>query len=45
MGRALMTRLLEPAPSADYIGGVELVQRASLEPPEISWSRRAHLPG
>jgi LacI family transcriptional regulator len=38
MGKALMQRLLEPGPADDYIADVELVQRASLQPPD------AHLP-
>ncbi len=33
MGRALMMRLLETGPPGDYIAGVELVERASLQPP------------
>ena len=33
MGRALMKRLLELGPPDDYIAGVELVERASLQPP------------
>jgi len=39
MGRALMMRLLEPGPPADYIAGVELVQRASLQPPDMPRSQ------
>ncbi len=34
MGHALMRRLLEPGPPHDYIADVELVERASLRPPE-----------
>ena len=34
MGRALMMRLLELGPPDDYVAGVELVERASLQPPE-----------
>lgn len=33
MGRSLMTRLLESGPPQDYIADVELVERASLQPP------------
>jgi LacI family transcriptional regulator len=33
MGRALMMRLLELGPRDDYVAAVELVQRASLQPP------------
>ena len=39
MGRALMMRLLEPGPPDDYIAGVELVQRASLQPPDMTRSQ------
>jgi DNA-binding LacI/PurR family transcriptional regulator len=39
MGRALMMRLLEPGPPEDYIAGVELVQRASLQPPDMPRSK------
>jgi DNA-binding LacI/PurR family transcriptional regulator len=35
MGRALMTRLLDPKPPSDYMAPVELVERASLQAPEI----------
>ncbi len=34
MGRALMMRLLRLSPPDDYIADVELVERASLQPPE-----------
>jgi LacI family transcriptional regulator len=34
MGKALMQRLLEPGPADDYIADVELVERASLQPPD-----------
>lgn len=34
MGRALMTRLLEQVPPDDYIAEVELIERASLQPPD-----------
>ncbi len=34
MGRELMTRLLELCPPDDFIAAVELVERASLQPPE-----------
>jgi LacI family transcriptional regulator len=34
MGRALMMRLLQLSPPDDYIADVELVERASLQPPE-----------
>ena len=44
MGRALMMRLLEPGPPDDYIAAVELVQRASLQPPGNGQPSRAHLP-
>jgi DNA-binding LacI/PurR family transcriptional regulator len=44
MGRALMMRMLEPGPPADYIARVELVRRASLQPPDMPRSSRAHLP-
>jgi LacI family transcriptional regulator len=43
MGRALMMRLLEPGPREDYIAAVELVQRASIQPPDSRRPRRAHL--
>jgi hypothetical protein len=43
MGRALMMRLLEPGPRDDYIAAVELVQRASIQPPDSRRLRRAHL--
>ncbi len=43
MGRALMMRLLEPGPPDDYIADVELVERASLRPPALAGSGRAHL--
>ena len=43
MGRALMRRLLEPAPPDDYIAHVELVERASLQPPARARSGPAHL--
>jgi DNA-binding LacI/PurR family transcriptional regulator len=43
MGRALMMRLLEPGPPGDYVADVELVERASLQPPQAR-SRRAHRP-
>src|ERR1022692_2353021 len=39
MARALMMRLLEPGPPEDYIAGVELVQRASLQPPDMPRSK------
>jgi DNA-binding LacI/PurR family transcriptional regulator len=41
MGRALMMRLLEVGPADDYVAGVELVQRASLQPPDNRRSGRA----
>jgi LacI family transcriptional regulator len=44
MGRALMMRLLEPGPPDDYIADVQLVQRASLQPPAIPRLRPAHVP-
>jgi hypothetical protein len=34
MGRALMARLLDGDPPADYIAPVELVERASLQAPQ-----------
>ena len=43
MGRALMMRLLEPGPPDDYIADVELVERASVRPPALARSGRAHL--
>jgi LacI family transcriptional regulator len=43
MGRALMIRLLEPGPREDYIAAVELVQRASIQPPDSRRPARAHL--
>jgi LacI family transcriptional regulator len=43
MGRALMMRLLETGPPDDYVAGVELVERASLRPPELARPGRAHL--
>ena len=44
MGRALMMRLLEPGPPDDYIASVELIQRASLQPPDMPRSGRAQRP-
>jgi DNA-binding LacI/PurR family transcriptional regulator len=44
MGRALMTRLLEPGQPEDYIAGVELVERPSLQPPEDLGLRRRQGP-
>jgi DNA-binding LacI/PurR family transcriptional regulator len=41
MGRALMTRLLEAGPPGDYTATVELVERASLRPPESAGRRAA----
>jgi len=35
MGRALMARLLSTGRSDDYVAPVELVERASLQPPRI----------
>jgi LacI family transcriptional regulator len=43
MGRALRRRLLEPAPPGDFIAHVQLVERASLQPPTVARSGRAHL--
>jgi LacI family transcriptional regulator len=43
MGRALMTRLLEAGPPGDYTAAVELVERASLRPPESTVLSRSHL--
>lgn len=34
MGQALMRRLLDSGPAGDYIAAVELVERASLQPPQ-----------
>jgi DNA-binding LacI/PurR family transcriptional regulator len=36
MGRALMARLLDGNPPSDYIAPVELVERASLQAPQVS---------
>jgi hypothetical protein len=36
-------RLLEPGPREDYIAAVELVQRASIQPPDSRRPARAHL--
>ncbi len=44
MGRAVMMRLLESGPLDDYIAAVELVRRASLQPPDTPRLRAAHLP-
>jgi LacI family transcriptional regulator len=44
MGRALMTRLLEPGQDGDYIAPVELVERASLRAPAAARPDRVHLP-
>jgi DNA-binding LacI/PurR family transcriptional regulator len=44
MGRALMTRLLEPGRPEDYIADVELVERPSLQPPEDLGLRRRQRP-
>ena len=44
MGCALMTRLLGLGPPDDYIADVQLVQRASLQPPAIPRLRPAHVP-
>ena len=43
MGRALMQRLLEPGQPDDYVAEVELVERASLQSPELP-ARAANLP-
>lgn len=43
MGKALMRRLLELCPPQDYIAGVELMERASLRPPEPAHSNGSHL--
>ena len=40
MGQALMKRLLETGPPDDYIAEVELVERASLQPPRVPRPRR-----
>jgi LacI family transcriptional regulator len=39
MGRALMARLLDWNPPNDYVARVELVERASLQAPELSFHR------
>ncbi len=39
MGRALMARLLDWNPPNDYVAPVELVERASLQAPELSFHR------
>jgi hypothetical protein len=36
MGRALMARLLNGDPPRDYVAPVELVERASLQAPDLS---------
>jgi LacI family transcriptional regulator len=36
MGRALMARLLDGNPPSDYLAPVELVERASLQAPQVS---------
>lgn len=43
MGRQLMSRLLAQAPAEDFVAPVELVERASLRPPEIPPSYGVHL--
>ncbi|MEP7025430.1 MAG: LacI family DNA-binding transcriptional regulator [Actinomycetota bacterium] len=43
MGRALMQRLLQQCPPEDYIAGVELVERASLQAPGDHRPQGAHL--
>jgi len=43
MGKVLMQRLLEPGQPDDYIAEVELVERASLQPPELP-ARATNLP-
>jgi DNA-binding LacI/PurR family transcriptional regulator len=40
MGRAVMRRLLEQVPPDDYIAPVELVERASLQPPDLAGGRQ-----
>jgi LacI family transcriptional regulator len=45
MGRQLMSRLLAETPAEDYIAPVQLVERASLQPPEIGPSYGVHLRG
>jgi LacI family transcriptional regulator len=42
LGRALMARLLGGGPPDHYLAPVELVQRASLQPPDTSRSRAGH---
>ncbi|HTT53747.1 MAG TPA: LacI family DNA-binding transcriptional regulator [Streptosporangiaceae bacterium] len=44
MGRALMRRLLGEVPAADYIAPVELIGRASLQPPGRSALVRPQVP-
>lgn len=39
MGRALMRRLTGLEPPEDYLAPVELIERASLQPPATPWSR------
>jgi len=43
MGRALMARLLAQVPSDDFVAPVELVERASLQPPETTSPCRVYL--
>jgi LacI family transcriptional regulator len=44
MGRALMMRLLEPSLQDDYLAGVELVERTSIQRLEVIRLRPVHLP-
>ena len=43
MGQALMARLLAQAPLGDFVAPVELIERASLQAPEITPSCRVYL--
>ena len=43
MGQALMARLLARAPLGDFVAPVELIERASLQPPESGLLQRAYL--
>jgi DNA-binding LacI/PurR family transcriptional regulator len=43
MGQALMARLLAETPLGDFVAPVELIERASLQPPERARQGRAYL--
>jgi LacI family transcriptional regulator len=45
MGRQLMHRLLGAAPPDDYVAPVDLIERASLQPPENAGHRGITLSG